>query len=519
VIGRRFSRAAVLDLSPTDTPASDVRFRSLIQKGLIRRAAGEGLLAFQHVLVRNVVYAGIPKGVRGDLHQRAAAWFEERHPDLIELDEIVGYHLEQAAHYKQELGQPDQALAERAGERLAAAGRRALWRGDNPAARSLFERALERTRPFGLDVHLELDLAWAHRNTNQAVALADAVAKQAAEARDEPGEMLAHLAVAQYGLDFAQDDNVDELEAIAHAALPLLERAEDHAGLVHVWFALGFGVANERCQYEAWTHAAEQALRHAHLAGQVTGHLFGLDYALLQGPRPADEALRVLDATVSASAPPSVLGSRAWLLAMLGRFDEAWQIAHAQSARGRDLNPETSIDDRLAGIAQLTGNEEAAAGYLRGFCDWCEERGLRGRLSTYAPELGSTLCALGRFDEAEPLAELGRELAAEQDASAQMLWRQVKARVLASRGEVERAEHLARAAVAISERTDALNYQGDALSDLAEVLHSAGQSEEATATLARSLERFERKRNLAMAERVRVRLNDYRQSTIPAKET
>jgi len=57
-----------------------------------------------------------------------ADWLGERGADLVEADEILGYHLEQAARYKQELSQPDPALAERAGERLATAGRRALRR-------------------------------------------------------------------------------------------------------------------------------------------------------------------------------------------------------------------------------------------------------------------------------------------------------------------------------------------------------------------------------------------------------
>ncbi len=59
---------------------------------------------------------------------------------------------------------------------------------------------------------------------------------------------------------------------------------------------------------------------------------------------------------------------------------------------------------------------------------------------------------------------------------------------------------------AIIERTDALNWQGDALCDLAEVLHAAGRSDEAAATLEQALERYERKKNLPMAAQVRERL-------------
>jgi tetratricopeptide (TPR) repeat protein len=120
------------------------------------------------------------------------------------------------------------------------------------------------------------------------------------------------------------------------------------------------------------------------------------------------------------------------------------------------------------------------------------------------------LCALRRYDEAEPLAELGRELGSEQDFATQMLWRQVRALVHAHRGEHAEAEALARDAVGIAERTDGLNHQGDAFCHLAEVLESAGRTDEAAETLEQALERYERKKNLAMIAQVRPRLDALR---------
>jgi len=84
--------------------------------------------------------------------------------------------------------------------------------------------------------------------------------------------------------------------------------------------------------------------------------------------------------------------------------------------------------------------------------------------------------------------------------------RQVEALLLAHRGEHARAEQTAREAVEIIEQTDGLNYQGDAYCDLAEVLVSAGRTKEAAAALEQALERYERKKNLAMAAQVRDRL-------------
>jgi tetratricopeptide (TPR) repeat protein len=124
----------------------------------------------------------------------------------------------------------------------------------------------------------------------------------------------------------------------------------------------------------------------------------------------------------------------------------------------------------------------------------------------HAPMLGRSLCKLGRHDEAEPLAQLGCELGAPEDVNTQMLWRQVQALVDSHRGRHSHAEQLAREAVAVSERTDALNLQGDALSDLAEVLHAAGRTDEAVAVLDQALDRYDRKRNLAQAAETRDRL-------------
>jgi ATP/maltotriose-dependent transcriptional regulator MalT len=82
----------------------------------------------------------------------------------------------------------------------------------------------------------------------------------------------------------------------------------------------------------------------------------------------------------------------------------------------------------------------------------------------------------------------------------------VQALVHAHRGEHADAEQLAREAVAITEQTDGLNFQGNALHDLAEVLHAAGRGPEAAAALAAALERYERKGNVPMARQVRARL-------------
>ena len=59
--------------------------------------------------------------------------------------------------------------------------------------------------------------------------------ERAAAAGDREGEALARVVSARFRLDY--EDTVDELDALAREALPLLEQANDHAGLAHVWNA------------------------------------------------------------------------------------------------------------------------------------------------------------------------------------------------------------------------------------------------------------------------------------------
>jgi tetratricopeptide (TPR) repeat protein len=154
----------------------------------------------------------------------------------------------------------------------------------------------------------------------------------------------------------------------------------------------------------------------------------------------------------------------------------------------------------------IEGDHESAVRHYSAYCEFLREHNLRSLLSTAAPRLGRELCALGRHDEAEPLAQLGRETGQTLDLSTQVSWRQAQALVHANRGEHAEAERLAREAVAIADRTDMLNLQGDALCDLAEVFRASARGDEAGAALQRALERYEQKKNLAMSNQVRARL-------------
>ena len=132
VEGEIFHRGAVQALS--DGRPVTPRLAALVRKGLIRpdtsQLPGEDAFRFRHLLFRDAAYDALPKATRAELHERLAAWLDQKGEHLVELDEILGFHLERAARYKAELGQPD-PRPRRACGRAACCGRqtRAVARG------------------------------------------------------------------------------------------------------------------------------------------------------------------------------------------------------------------------------------------------------------------------------------------------------------------------------------------------------------------------------------------------------
>jgi len=147
VEGQLFHSAAVQALA---TPPGSVERElvGLVRKELVRPDRPQlpvgDAYRFRHLLIRDAAYDALPKSTRAELHERFAAWLEERGPELVEHEEILGYHYEQAHRYRLELGPVDDAarmVGKRAGALLAASGRAATARADFPAAVRLLERA------------------------------------------------------------------------------------------------------------------------------------------------------------------------------------------------------------------------------------------------------------------------------------------------------------------------------------------------------------------------------------------
>ncbi len=256
--------------------------------------------------------------------------------------------------------------------------------------------------------------------------------------------------------------------------------------------------------------AAEQALRYHRLAGDSPADA-DLEWGLIQGPCPADEALRRVEELAALRPPGATDQARAVLLAMLGRSDEAWQLAEAASNHLREVAGDSLQDVHFAlwHIAMILGDRERAC---RHNAKMIEGLGSASVEATFRSLLARDLCYLGHHDQAEPLLREAQKVPPR--ASMRVVGPSVEALLLAGRGELEQAERRARQAVEAGETgTDSPFFQGWAYEDLATVLERAGRTEDTRQALERALAIWERKRCLPCADRVREQVNSLRGAT------
>ena len=168
------------------------------------------------------------KPTRADLHERFASWLEEHGTELVELDELLGYHLEQSCGYRAELGTPDDgALASAARRRLVAGGLRAVSRQDYGAAVSLLERAATLVRPDEFDLAIEIELGealfWTGR-ADDALRRADLLAERAAATGDRVGEISGKIMAGVSRRNLRPEGATEELAASHRAGLARASR-------------------------------------------------------------------------------------------------------------------------------------------------------------------------------------------------------------------------------------------------------------------------------------------------------
>ena len=527
VVGRVFWWGAVSALSPsTVEPRLTSLLQTLIRKELIRpepsQVSQEDAFRFAHILIRDAAYHGIPKGLRAELHERLADWIEAAAKEVAgEYEEILGYHLEQAHRWLTELG-PANERAERLGRRaavpLASAGRRAFARGDMPAAVNLLSRAsalLPQHDPERFELLPELALALLETGDFPRLEAVVDEMRGAATASGDPRLQAEALVLGLWVRLFTNPEGWAELaERESMRAIAAFEALQDERGLAKSWSLLGlvhltktnFGPAEE-----AWLKAAAFAGRTGDLRGEMES-LSWVPVCIWAGPTPADEGIRrcqdVLErARGDKKAMSSALFAQAELLAGLGRFEEARELI----ARAKALLQEIALTVWLGGpLAQFAGWVELWAGdpaaaerELRQGYESLGEIGEMAWLPTVTGILAEVRLSQGEDGEAEALTAEIEKVAGTEDVYSQVLWRGVRAKVLARRGQLDEAETLAREAVDLVGPTDFLHLHWLARMSLAEVLVLAGRAGEAQPVAAEALRLAEDKQHLVRAQRAR----------------
>jgi class 3 adenylate cyclase/tetratricopeptide (TPR) repeat protein len=501
VEGQIFHRNAVLDL--TRWADVEAQLAGLVRKELIHPAqatfSGDHAFRFRHLLIRDAAYDALPKETRADLHEQFAGWLAEHGEELIELDEVVGYHLEQSAGYKRELGRPDAEIERAAGLRLAEAGARASGRSDAHGAANLLGRAVA--------LLPESDQARATALVNRIAMLEqaadpdrDAAISQLETSEDPRLREHGRLARLQLRLMTEPVAVTEEAERAVDEAVALFTETGDDLGLVQAYYLLSW-TSWMRSLAVPTAAALERLIEHAGRAGaKVQADQSELRYmgALEHGPFPVDEIREHLERLALVDTPlarASVLMFSSALAARGGRFTEALEGVEAAAAIQRELGLEIGAAicagqhaEYLAEAGRLDESADAFAAVIGRM----RELGQTAFLSTMLIELGDILYRRGEPAEAERLAIEGEELGAAEDVVNFAWGRLVRAKAAADRGALDEAERLARDAVRFAYETDFPRVHASAHSALAHVLHAAGRLEEARAELERELALWER---------------------------
>ena len=126
--------------------------------------------------------------------------------------------------------------------------------------------------------------------------------------------------------------------------------------------------------------------------------------------------------------------------------------------------------------------------------------GEKAFVSSLTAHLAEVFYRQGRHDEARRFVDRSEETAAPDDLAAQIMWRTVRAKILAATGRLEDAEAHVRRAVSLAGNTDWSNDHAAACVALGLVLHRRGRPDEAEAAVGKALALYKAKENVVAAE-------------------
>ena len=486
----------------------ELALAALVRQELIRPHAStlerDDAFRFRHILIRDAAYAGLPKTLRADLHERFARWLEQRSRELSEVDEIAGWHLEQGIRYRTELGRKlDPALSQRAAEHLHAAGRRASWRGDAGAAVNLLERALALVpQASTIGATVCVDLAERLLDIGDLARMDELLS--AAE-RDPHTADLAALTRLDWMLAAEPQNAVRAIETRLPRILERVETAADARGL-----AKAHMLAFELHWYAGRVAAAGGELRrvadYARDAGDGGTRSRALGWsliALIAGPADAKTLEEAIGAMEREDLGPYLAAyldrGRAELERLNGNLDAARRFARRAiegvGALGKGAT-QGGFELVLGELELLAGSPAVALEALLRSDAILAELGERAVRSTTQALLAAAHERLGNRDAARASCELSDKLAAREDVLNYMTTHRVRARLALAEGDDNAAEGWARSAVRYACGTEFGRWTAEARLDLAGILLALERPQEARIEARAALDLYNRKCDL-----------------------
>jgi tetratricopeptide (TPR) repeat protein len=448
---------------------------------------------FRHPMIQSVAYERMPEDRRAELHERYAAWLAgQTRPNPDQFDELIAHHFHEAYRYASKLdpaADRTRRVACRAGEHYAAAGNRAVIRGDTRLVQAWLGRAV-RLLPDDHEDRLQAlprlaEAQQASGKLKEAARTYQELAKSAAAAGNEG--LAKHAAVGDLHVTAVLDpdrflrEGRDQVEL---KAIPVFERLGDRQGLAKAWHLLAY-LEWTRGRLSVARAAAERARTFAREAGDPSWEaiILGLHCLILYwGPTPLGDVHERVSEVLAAAQRSGMRSLQATALMILARvaaqqgdMDKARQLVRSADAITADLGAQGLLPQARDYISQalvelldddLTAAEEALrVGYRE-----LEERAGVGPQLSLVGMLARVLLLQRRDEEAEELTRTCERIAPSDQLDAQVKWRSIRAVVLARRGALEEAERLARVAVDMADKTDQDDSRAEARVDLAEVL-------------------------------------------------
>jgi len=343
IVGRRFWSGVVgeaLAQRSVDRELSDLMKGTLVRAHPDSTLAGDTEYSFEHLLLQEVAYDGLLRGVRAELHGSVAVWLESHlAPDDAEYDGWVAYHFERSTEPARALPHLERAIVN------------AWERGAPLDAEGLIDRALSLAEELEDKVRLHCraeDIATAVGNDTTRLAAIDRLAALADAESHQPTAIEATFRRARRFLDIGQ---LDEARTLGETALEPFRELGDESAEADVLALLG-RVAHLWGSYEEALNYYRAALPLERRAGDRLGEAeilrslglaevdFGnftraLDYF--------DQALGIYAEINHRPRQALALANRASAFRWLGRYTEAEETARHAEKMARSCGSRSAL--------------------------------------------------------------------------------------------------------------------------------------------------------------------------------